>query len=126
MLPQSLKTWWGRQVAPGPLPAEPMQVELGGARLSIRSATLGDDRFIILFQESDPHGKTRRLQTLGLSSREAEVLLWVSEGKSNDEIGTILGISSRTVAKHLEQIFRKINVETRVAAALRAKEICPG
>ncbi|RYD35338.1 MAG: DNA-binding response regulator, partial [Verrucomicrobiaceae bacterium] len=74
----------------------------------------------------DPVGKARRLQTLGLSYREAEVLLWVGEGKSNDEIGTILNISSRTVAKHLELIFRKIKVETRVAAALRVKEVCPG
>jgi DNA-binding CsgD family transcriptional regulator len=125
MLPGPLKTWLGRQMTPDPRPAEPLLVETGEMRLSVRSATLAGDRFIVLFQESDPGGKARRLQALGLSGREAEVLLWVSEGKSNDEIGTILGISSRTVAKHLELIFRKIHVETRVAAALRAKEICP-
>ncbi|WAC21263.1 helix-turn-helix transcriptional regulator [Luteolibacter sp. SL250] len=126
ILPDLLKTWLERQMAPTPAPAEPLLVETDGARLSIRSATLANDRFVILFQESDPRGNARRLQSLGLSSREAEVLLWVSEGKSNDEIGTILGISPRTVAKHLELIFRKIKVETRVAAALRAKEVCPG
>ena len=126
VIPGPLKTWLGRQMIPDPLPAEPMQVEMAGARLSVRSATLAGDRFLILFHQSDPAGKARRLQTLGLSVREAEVLLWVSEGKSNDEVGTILGISSRTVAKHLELIFRKIKVESRVAAALRAKEVCPG
>ena len=52
-----------------------------------------------------------------LSPREAEVLGWVAEGKTNGEIGTILRISHRTVGKHLERIYRKLGVETRTAAA---------
>ena len=48
--------------------------------------------------------------------REAEVLLWVSYGKTNKTISEILGISPRTVNKHLEQVFRKLGVETRAAA----------
>jgi DNA-binding CsgD family transcriptional regulator len=47
-------------------------------------------------------------------------------GKSNAEIGTILDISPRTVAKHLERIFQKLGVETRTAAALRVAEITSG
>lgn len=52
----------------------------------------------------------------GLTPREAEVLLWVSYGKTNRTISEILGISPRTVNKHLEQVFRKLGVETRAAA----------
>ncbi|MEO8316618.1 MAG: response regulator transcription factor [Pseudomonadota bacterium] len=59
-------------------------------------------------------------QQLGVTGREAEVLLWLSRGKSNREIGQILGISPRTVNKHLEQIFVKLGVENRASAAARA------
>lgn len=52
----------------------------------------------------------------GLTRREAEVLLWVSYGKTNRSISEILAISPRTVNKHLEQVFRKLGVETRAAA----------
>jgi DNA-binding NarL/FixJ family response regulator len=59
-------------------------------------------------------------QQLGVTGREAEVLLWLSRGKSNREIGQILTISPRTVNKHLEQIFVKLGVENRASAAARA------
>jgi DNA-binding response OmpR family regulator/DNA-binding CsgD family transcriptional regulator len=52
-----------------------------------------------------------------LTSREAEVLLWVSRGKPNRDIGEILNISPRTVNKHLEGVFVKLGVENRAAAA---------
>ena len=55
-----------------------------------------------------------------LSKREREVLLWVSQGKSNSEIGTILGISAHTVKHHMEKIFSKLGVENRHAAMLCA------
>jgi DNA-binding CsgD family transcriptional regulator len=57
-----------------------------------------------------------------LTPREREVLQWIVEGKTNPEIGIILGISWRTVRLHCERIFRKLNVETRTAAAIRARE----
>jgi DNA-binding CsgD family transcriptional regulator len=44
------------------------------------------------------------------------VLLWVSYGKTNRTVSEILGISPRTVNKHLEQVFKKLGVETRAAA----------
>jgi DNA-binding NarL/FixJ family response regulator len=63
------------------------------------------------------------LLRLGLTPRVAEVLLWVAQGKTNSDIGSILGISESTVKKHLLEIFEKLCVETRSAAALRALEI---
>jgi DNA-binding NarL/FixJ family response regulator len=62
------------------------------------------------------------LLSLGLTPRVAEVLLWVAQGKTNADIGTILGISESTVKKHLLEIFQQLGVETRSAATLRALE----
>jgi DNA-binding CsgD family transcriptional regulator len=56
-----------------------------------------------------------------LSAREAEVLRWVAAGKSDAQIGAILGISARTVQKHLEHAYQKLGVENRTAAANRIR-----
>lgn len=63
------------------------------------------------------------LEALGLTAREAEVLLWVAQGKSNPEISSILGTAENTVKKHLQHIFEKIGVDNRNAATLSALEI---
>ncbi|MDZ4153930.1 helix-turn-helix transcriptional regulator, partial [Methylicorpusculum sp.] len=62
----------------------------------------------------------RLRSALPITEREAEVLLWIARGKTNREIGTILSMSPRTVNKHLEQVFRKLNVENRTTAAVFA------
>jgi DNA-binding NarL/FixJ family response regulator len=58
-----------------------------------------------------------------LTPREAEVLLWVAQGKSNSEIAAILGNSEPTVKQHLGVVFQKLGVESRNAATLQALEI---
>ncbi|MDE2179681.1 MAG: helix-turn-helix transcriptional regulator [candidate division NC10 bacterium] len=60
------------------------------------------------------------IERLGLTHREGVVLAWVTDGKTNAEIGLILDRSPRTVQKHLEHIFEKLGVATRTAAAVRA------
>jgi DNA-binding NarL/FixJ family response regulator len=60
---------------------------------------------------------------LDLTPRVAEVLLWLAQGKTNSEIGIILGNSEATVKKHVLEIFAKLGVETRTAASLRALEV---
>jgi DNA-binding CsgD family transcriptional regulator len=62
------------------------------------------------------------LASLALTPREAEVLFWISEGKSNQDIGVILGAKTGTICKHVEHIFGKLNVENRTAAAVVALE----
>jgi len=64
-----------------------------------------------LLQDADALQKS-----LPLTKREAEVLLWVANGKTNREIAEILSLSPRTVNKHLEQIYPKIHVDNRAAA----------
>ncbi len=58
-----------------------------------------------------------------LTARESEVLLWVARGKTNRDIAEILGMSPRTVNKHLEHVFEKLGVETRTAAAAAARRL---
>lgn len=66
------------------------------------------------------------LLRLGLSHREAEVLYWIAQGKTNPEIAVILGIARRTVATHVEHILAKLAVENRCAAARCASEVLFG
>jgi len=78
-------------------------------------------QFILLKQlESQEQTLESRLahivQNCGLTQREAEVMHWVTLGKTNRDIGEILELSPRTVNKHLEHIFSKLGVETRTAA----------
>ena len=65
-------------------------------------------------------GIEEHLISLGRTPREAEVLRWIAEGKSNHDIGVILGASTRTICKHVEHIFSKLSVENRTAAAATA------
>jgi DNA-binding NarL/FixJ family response regulator len=62
------------------------------------------------------------LKSLGLTDREAEVLLWVAQGKSNGDIAVILGMAEKTVKKHMSNIFVKLGVEGRNAATVQALE----
>ncbi|EJL73166.1 response regulator [Variovorax sp. Varisp85] len=117
-------------VAPGLLPAslEPAlapgaAIAIGtatGMRLSVRNlgaAALGETMLLFAIQREGP---AARLADAALTPRETEVLSWLAKGKTNRDIGDILGTSPRTVNKHLEHIFEKLGVETRAAAAALA------
>jgi DNA-binding response OmpR family regulator len=69
--------------------------------------------------------ETDRLLQANLTPRETEVLTWLARGKTNRDIAEILGMSHRTVNKHLEHIFEKLGVETRAAAAALATRAIP-
>ena len=73
--------------------------------------------FKVDFRSSKP------LEALGLTPREAEILLWVSQGKTNSETSLILNVTAATVKKHLENIYQKLEVEGRNAATLQALEV---
>lgn len=82
---------------------------------------IGPDEFLYRVSEETPglrEGLLRR--RFGLTGREAEILLWLAEGKANLDISEILGISPRTVKKHLEQVFDKMGAENRATAAAMA------
>jgi DNA-binding response OmpR family regulator len=97
-------------------------LEVGDRRIELSFlSSIGPDELLFRLAEVTAGGDEQLLQqTLQLTGREAEVLLWISRGKSNREIGEILNISPRTVNKHLEQVFVKLGVENRASAAARA------
>ena len=81
----------------------------------------GPDEYLLRIIENDfPSIHTRFVKIFGITVREAEVLTWIANGKSNSDIGAILDLSPRTINKHLERIFRKLSVENRTAAAAMA------
>jgi len=65
------------------------------------------------------------LETMGLTEREAQVLLWICQGKGNAVIADILQMTEGTVKKHIQHIFEKLGVENRSSAALRGLETLP-
>ncbi|MEH3148641.1 MAG: response regulator transcription factor [Methylobacterium frigidaeris] len=89
-----------------------------GRRFQLSRIGQVDRDEILLRLALDGGGEIERLQrALGLTRREAEVLLWVSRGKASRDIGEILSLSPRTVTKHLEQIYAKLGVENRTSAS---------
>lgn len=91
---------------------------LGAVQARLRRASAAPRRGAV-----DPHAaEPEALASLGLTRREAEILLWVARGKTNPEIATILGIGLTTVKKHLEATFAKLGVENRTSAAAMALE----
>ncbi len=100
-------------------PALPLDLELGSRRLrcSLQEATR-DGEWLVVLRESDDAATLEALVlALRVTRREAEVLLWLCRGKTNRDIGDILGASAATVKKHLEHVYEKLGVETRNAAA---------
>jgi DNA-binding NarL/FixJ family response regulator len=79
---------------------------------------LGTSEFLLrLAKDNSATTPVEFSSELGLTTREGEVLSWLSKGKTNRDIAQILGLSPRTVDKHLEQIYAKLGVENRTAAA---------
>ena len=81
------------------------------------------DRETVRFAFLPNFDSAQPLEALGLTPREAEVLLWVAQGKSNPEIGTILGAAENTIKVHLGKVFQKLGADNRHAAMLVAIEV---
>lgn len=106
----------------GALMAAPLRITSGPTALEFRLKRILEDDALVVAECRDAAESTEALLALGLTRRESEVLYWVSEGKTNVEIGIILEMAARTVQKHLEHAFEKLGVNNRVAAALIAFE----
>jgi DNA-binding NarL/FixJ family response regulator len=124
VLPAHIREWLAQYPGRNPLasagiafnpPESPLKLEL-----SVISQ-IGPDEILLRLIDGDPNDDQMALRTkLGLTQREAEVLLWIARGKSNRDVAEILTLSPRTVNKHLEQIFTKLGVENRTSAAALA------
>jgi DNA-binding CsgD family transcriptional regulator len=126
-LPDALRQWirkfdknFQESVVPSVLP--PFVLEQAATRLVVRLVPF-EDEFLLILTEYPKTAGPERFLSFGLSRRESDVLNWVTRGKSNAVIGSIMGLSPRTVQKHLEHIFEKLGVETRTSAAVLALQL---
>lgn len=132
VLPPQVRTWMSHSLASTATSlSENFLVTAHELKIRFRLLSrVADDEILLVIQQAEPAqieraGITKLQSRLGLTSREAEVLYWLSNGKSNRDIADILGISYRTVDKHLEHLFTKIGVESRssaVATSVRVME----
>jgi DNA-binding response OmpR family regulator/DNA-binding CsgD family transcriptional regulator len=118
-LPSLLLSWYKANLNPG-IDSEPdtFLSHRQGISFSAKiSPCLHNGEYLLVLDQSSAEWDLESVrQNLGLTFREVEILMWVSMGKTNKEIGIILGSSPRTINKHLEHIFEKLGVGTRAAA----------
>jgi len=113
---------WLRVALTRPLPPAPLETTGDEGRMicALHGRTDEGECLLVLREESDAAMTRALVDSFGLTVREAEVLYWVIYGKTNRDIGDILGISHRTINKHMENLFEKLGVETRTSAAALA------
>jgi DNA-binding CsgD family transcriptional regulator len=130
-LPEPIAGWVAQALADHMLqsrgisePPAPLILRRGDQYLAMRLvADHARGQHLLLMEEASMNTPPDLLLGLGLTPREAEVLAWVAQGKTNRETGIILGMSTRTVQKHLERVFTKLGVESRTGAILKAWQI---
>ena len=120
-LPWEVTGWLAEQ----PDEAPSLRIRKNGTCIEFRLLEKSREGEILLrLLDCDKGSEEERLaDAFNLTLREAEVLLWITHGKSNKEIAEILDMSPRTVNKHLEQIFNKLGIENRTAAATMAVRV---
>ena len=128
-IPGAVLEWLRSEAAQALLGREPRTLTVGMGQgegegiaerqllLALRQRTGDDDVLIVMREVSDAAVVQTLVAACKLTLREAEVLYWVAKGKTNRDIGDILGASPATVKKHLERVYVKLGVETRTAAA---------
>jgi DNA-binding response OmpR family regulator/DNA-binding CsgD family transcriptional regulator len=113
-LPDQIKTWLGHN------PEKHSTIQLKGKDKNLQVKFLGrvspGEYLLRLLDDDELVARTTLKARFKLTEREAEVLFWLSRGKTNREIGQILTLSPRTVNKHLEPVYRKLSVENRTTA----------
>jgi len=132
-LPDCFGEWYRRQLALvaqetlAPSPRDPLIVDKNARQLTVQLIPdhFRDEHFLLL-NEKRRDTSWSALGEYGLTPRESEVLAWVAKGKTNAEIGAILGLSDRTVQKHLEHVYQKLGVGTRTTATVRALSMLGG
>lgn len=128
LLPLRLSEWLASQRRQGQADSDlavPMAFHCvqGERTLTVRLLPAsGQAAEVLSLEERDPLADAARLQALGLTPRQAEVLYWMMRGRSNPEIATLLGVRPRTVEKFAEAMFRRLGVDNRLAASLRARD----
>ena len=117
-LPPDLVGWLRRRVdARQGVDYRDLGEDEGGIRIAFVRLTESGELLFRLSRRSDSDDASVLRDRFRLTAREAEVAAWLAIGKSNRDIADILSLSPRTIDKHLELVFAKLNVENRTAAA---------
>jgi DNA-binding CsgD family transcriptional regulator len=128
-LPENLWNWIKLQDSANKkefeLPPPPFKVKKAGGVLTVRLASNNAIQEKTLLLEEKKFLSPKTLEQLNVTRREAEILFWIAQGKTDIEIGLLPFISPRTVHKHAENIYAKLGVETRTAAMLKALDVLP-
>ncbi len=122
MLPPAVRHWLQQLSDANEKTCPPLEMEQDGHRVMFSLARCKDDRFYLLGRVESVKVTIERLQSLGLTEREAEVMYWVCEGKSNPDIAQILDVTLHTVNRHIEHIFKKLAVDNRHKAIKAVQE----
>lgn len=121
-LPQAVRAWLERQSANGTTGGALLELHEIDRRVVVTLCRCNAGRYFLLVREESAQVATERLQSLGLSAREAEVMHWICEGKTNPEIAAILNITIHTANRHAEHIFAKLGVDNRQKAIVAVME----
>jgi len=116
LLPAAVRQWLERVTVANGNGAAPLELENGERRVVMTLARCKEDRCFLLVREESARLFIERLQKIGLTEREAEVMHWVCEGKKNPEIAQILFVTVHTVNRHMEHILAKLGVDNRQKA----------
>lgn len=113
--PPSVRQWLAR-VVDGDM--APLEIPNGSGRMRMTLARRKEDRLFLLVREDSAQVSVERLRALdlNLTLREAEVMHWICEGKTNPEIVQIFDVTVHTVNRHVEHIFKKLGVDNRQKA----------
>jgi DNA-binding CsgD family transcriptional regulator len=132
-LPRDVADWLkdslrrcGRSDLPEAVPAA--RLESNGCVLNVRLIQHTKAGHLLMLSRADRGSgelvcSAEEAASINLTTREAEVLRWVEQGMGSADIAVLCGLSVRTVHKHLEHVFEKLNVENRVAAVRKVRDL---
>ena len=129
-LPEDLKTWVRRQLhrlEGFPDAEHTTELVRHGCALSVRLIRDTEAGHLLIVGRTHPNTvdlvcTSSEARSINLTAREIEVLRWVECGMANADIAVLCGVSVRTIHKHLQHIFDKLNVENRMAAVRRVRD----
>lgn len=122
ILPVNISRWLNQPAANRPCQIMSLVSYAGEIHIRAVPTSSPERRLLVLTRENAPPSFPASMSDFGLSPRQSEVAGWICQGKTNAEIAIILGLSPRTVQKHIEHIFEKMGVGSRMALAALLNE----
>jgi DNA-binding CsgD family transcriptional regulator len=120
-LPEEVIAWLGDPL-PFAAPPAPLLIDRGDRHLMVRRVPVPDGKVLLVSEVHNDH-TAALLHRLGLTRREAETLLLLTDGHTIAVAASRLGISPRTVEKHIQRGYNKLGLDNRVAATNLVRQL---